>query len=58
MTDGKICPRCGGKNILVRLHIFRSEQSLEEAIRAKRVFDPPWICSDCQHRWGIRDDYE
>jgi len=58
MADGSVCPRCGGKNILVCLHIFRSKESLEAAIKAERAFDPPWICGDCQHRWGRGEDYE
>ena len=58
MADDKVCPKCGGKNILVCLHIFASDEARDEAIRAKIVLDPPWKCADCQHKWGEENNDE
>ena len=61
------CPQCNKNNVAVIFWGFPGNDEIIQAIHDKKIVsggclisddDPKWECTDCHHKWGIRDEDE
>ena len=66
LIEKLVCPHCVSPNIAIIFWGFPGDmEDIEKSIENKKLVlggclvsdnDPKWECTDCQYRWGERDD--